>query len=50
MEIPSSYMIPQSIATKVIPAYIEMNQSQRGDASQLEAVSHTPLTVLMPPG
>ena len=41
MEILSSYMIPQSIATKAIPAYIKMNQSQRGDASQLEATSMT---------
>ena len=30
--------------------YIYTNQSQKGDARQLEAMSYTPLTVLLPPG
>ena len=45
VEIPTSHMIPQSIMTEAIPTY----QLQKGDASQSEAMSHTPLTVLVPP-
>ena len=32
------------------PIYIYTNQSQKRDASQFEAMSHTLLTVLLPPG
>ena len=49
LEIPTSQMCPQSIATETIPTYIQTNQSQKGDASQLGALSHIPLTVLLPP-
>ena len=46
-------MSVQSIVTDAnfsIPTYIQSNQSQKGYASQLGAMSHTPLTVLLPPG
>ena len=33
-----------------IPIYLLTNQSQKSDASQFEAMSYTPLTVLLPPG
>ena len=33
-----------------IPIYLLTNQSQKSDASQFEAMSNTPLTVLLPPG
>ena len=50
MEFPTNHVSPQSIATEAISTYIETTQSQKGDASQLEAMSHIPLTVLMSPG
>ena len=43
-------MWTQFILTEEIPTYIYSNQSQKGDVSQLEAMSHTPLAVLLPPG
>ena len=44
------HMSPEYIVTEAIPTYIYTNQSQKGDASQPEAMSHTPLTVLISPG
>ena len=41
---------PNASQHKAILTYIYTNQSQKGDASQLEAMCHTSLTVLMPPG
>ena len=37
-------------AHNAILIYIQTTQSQKSDASQLEVMSHTPLTVLLPPG
>ena len=50
MEITTGHVSPQSIATDAIPTNIKINHSQKCDAIQLEAMSHTPLTVLLPPG
>ena len=50
MEIPTSHMSLQSITIKAIPASILTNQSQKGDGSLMETMSHTPLTVLLPQG
>ena len=49
-EIPTSHMIPLFIVTRAIPTYIQTNQSQKGDAGLFEEMSHTPLTVPLPPG
>ena len=39
---------PKCLATEVIPAYILTDQSQNGEGSQSEAISHIPLTDLIP--
>ena len=44
VEIPNSHMSPQSVATEA--TFISTNN--KGDCSQLEAMSHTPLTVQRP--
>ena len=49
MEISADHMHPQSTAIESIPTYIQTNQSQKGYASQMEAMSHTQLTVILPP-
>ena len=40
LEIPSGHLSPQYIATEAIPTYIKASQSQKDDASQLEAMSY----------
>ena len=50
MEIPTGHVSPQSTATEAIPTYRYVDQSQKGDANQLEAMSHTQLTVILPSG
>ena len=41
VEITTGYVRWQSIVTEAIPTFILTSQSQRGDVSQLEAMSHT---------
>ena len=52
LEIPTGHVSPKSIVTETeeIPTYILTSQSQKGDASQSEGMSLTPLTVLLSPG
>ena len=50
VEILTCHVRPHSIAAEAILGYILTSQSQQGVASQLEAKSHTPLTVPLPPG
>ena len=45
-KIPTAHMHLQWILTEAILNYIQTSQSQKADASQLKAMSHTPLTVL----
>ena len=49
MEILTSHGSPEDIATETFPNYIWINQSQKGDASQLENMCHIPLTAQQPP-
>ena len=48
LEIPTGCMSPQCIATETTPTYIWTNQPQKGDASLLEAMSHTPIDSATP--
>ena len=50
VEIFTDHVSPQSIATEAIPTYIKTSQWQKDNARQLKAMSHTPPTVLQPPG
>ena len=50
MENINSHVKAQVIASGAIWSYTFTGQSQRGDARQLGAMSHTPLTALIPPG
>ena len=44
-EIPTGHRAHNALRHEATPTY---NQSQKGDASQLEAMSHIPLSVLTP--
>ena len=44
------HISPKSIAAEEVPTYIKTYQSQEDDASRLEVMLRTPLTVLLPPG
>ena len=48
MQIPTGHVSSEFIATEAFPN-LHLHQ-QQGNASQLEAMSHIPRTVLMPPG
>ena len=50
VEICTYHMSPQCIATSGNPTLYLDQPITKGDVSQLEVMSHTPLTVLMPPG
>ena len=44
LEIPTGHLSPQCFASDAISTYIyQTNQSQKGDARQLEAMLHTTL-------
>ena len=51
VEIPPDHMSPQCNATQCNPnLYLDYSFIEKGDANQLEAMCHTPQTVLLPPG
>ena len=50
MEIPNGHVSLKYFVAEATPTYIYTHRSLKGGASQFEAVTHIPLTILLPPG